>query len=163
MEALCAHTIREEEACSMVLVSEAKTCYVACVKEAEANHASALAEAEDHCSTAIREVESQGASQACQIQHSHAKDMQHLEADAINKERTDCLTFLAACSSALEASCPKACRILVTCIHLLLGNAPTSALLSIPPGVPPFQLEATPQTPPTSAAKISKPSSWSKW
>ena len=84
--------------------------------------------------------------------------MHHLEAEAIDEERTDCLTFLAACSSALEASSPKACRILVIPFHLLLGNAPVSALLSIPPGVSPFQLEAAMQTPPASAIRVPEPS-----
>ena len=89
--------------------------------------------------------------------------MQCLETEAIDEERTDCLTFLATCSSALEASSPKAHRILVTPFHLLLGNAPMSGLLSIPPGVSPFQPEATPQTPPVSATRAPKPSPWSKW
>ena len=122
----------------MALVSKAKTCHVACIKEAEANCASALAEAEDCCSIAIREAESQGASQVHQIQQSHAKDMQHLETEAINEERTDHLAFLAACSSALEASPPETHGIFMTPFHLLLGNAPMSALFSITPEYLPF-------------------------
>ena len=89
--------------------------------------------------------------------------MQHLESEAVDEERTDHLAFLDACSSALEASSPEAHGILVTPFHLLLGNAPTSALLSIPPGVHPLQLEATPQTPPVSTTRIPEPSPQSKW
>ena len=89
--------------------------------------------------------------------------MEHLETEAVTEERTDCLAFLAACSSVLGASSPEAHRILVTPFHLLLGNTPTSALLSIPPGVPPFQLEATLQTPPANTARTPKPSLRSKW
>ena len=91
-EALYAHTIREAEACHTALVSKAKTHHVASVKEAEANHANTLA----------------GAEEAHWIQQSHAKDMQCLEAKAINVERTDHLAFLTACGSALEASSPEA-------------------------------------------------------
>ena len=47
--------------------------------------------------------------------------------------------------------------------HLLLGNAPMSTLLSIPPGVSPLQQEPAPQTCPTSAPVASRPSPWSKW
>ena len=144
----------------MVLVSRAEICHVVCIKEVEVNYASTLAEAEDHCSTAIRKAESRGASQAHQI---HTKDMQHLETEAIKKERTDHLTFLATYRSALEASPPKAYGILVTLFHLLLGNAPMSALLSTPPGVSPFQQEATLQTPPASTTRAPKPLPWSKW
>ena len=162
VEALCACTIREAMAHCTALVCEAKICHIACIKEVEANHASTLAEAEDCCSTAIREAETQGASQSNLIQQSHAKDMQHLGTEAIDEERTDHLTFLATCGSALEASPPKAYGILVTPFHLLLGNAPTSSLLSIPPGVSPFKLEATLQTPPASATRAPKPLPWSK-
>ena len=160
---LCAHTIREAEACHMALIGEAKIHHVACIKEAEADCARALAEAENHCFTAIREAESQGALQAHLIQQSHAKNMQHLEAEAINEERMDCLTFLATCCSALRASPPKAHGILVTPFHLLLGNAPMSALLSIPPGLSPFQLEPAPWTTPASTTKAPKPLPQPNW
>ena len=84
--------------------------------------------------------------------------MQHLEAEAIEKEGMDHLAFLATCGSALRSSPPEACRILVTPFHLLWGNALTSALLSIPPGVSTFQLEPAPETLPTSATKTLMPS-----
>ena len=107
-KAFCAWTIRDAEACWAVLISKAKVWHATCIKEAGANCAHTLAEAETHCSTAIREAESQGASQAHSIQQLHAKDIQHLEAEAIEEERRDCLTFLAAWSTALRASPPKA-------------------------------------------------------
>ena len=162
-KALCAHTIREGEACHMVLISEAKIQHAACIREAEANCASALAEAENSCSTAIREAESQGASQAHLIQQSHAKDIHRIEAEAIEEERMDHLTFLATCGAALRASPLKAHGIMVTPFHLLLGNAPICALLSIPPGVSPFQPEPTSQTPPASATQVPRRPPQSKW
>ena len=132
-KALCVHTFREAEAHCTVLIGKAKICHIACIKEVETDCAIALAEAKNCCSTAIREVESQGASQAHLIQQSHAKNMQHLEAEAIDEERMDHLAFLAACGSAHMASSPEAHGILVTPFHLSLGNAPMSALLSISP------------------------------
>ena len=132
-------TIRDMEAHWAVLISEAKIWHTTSIKEVEANCAHALAEAENCCSTAIRKAESQGTSQACSIQQSHVKDIQHLEEEAIEEERRDCLTFLTACGTALRASPPKAHEIMVTPFHLLLGNAAMSTLLSIPWGYPPQQ------------------------
>ena len=137
-KALCAHTIRDAEACWAGLISKAKVQHAACIKEAEANWAHTLAEAENHCPTAIMEAESQGTSQACSIQQSHAKDIQHLETEAIEEEKRDHLTFLSTCGTALRVSPPEAHGIMTTPFHLLLGNAPMSTLLSIPPGVSPF-------------------------
>ena len=91
---LCAHNIRGAEACQAALKSKAEIQHAACIKEATANCACTLTEAENCCSTAIREVEYKGASQAHLIQQSHAKDIQHLEVEAIEEGRKDCLAFL---------------------------------------------------------------------
>ena len=48
-------------------------------------------------------------------------------------------------------------------LHLLLGNAPTSALPSIPPGVSPPEWEPALQTPPFSAPTVTGPCPQSKW
>ena len=82
-KALCAHTIWDVETCWMVLISKAKVQHAACLKEIEDNYALALAEAENCCLTAIREAESSSTSKAHSIQQSHAKDIQHLEVEAI--------------------------------------------------------------------------------
>ena len=55
----------------------------------------------------IRKAESHRAKQAHSIQQSHAEGMQHLEMEAIKEEGKDCLSFLATCSVALQASPPK--------------------------------------------------------
>ena len=136
VKALCAQTIRDMEAHCVALIIKAKVWHATCIKEAEADCAHTLAEAENSCSTAIREAESWGTSQAHSIQQSHAKDIQCLEAEAIEEEKRDCLSFLAACGTALRASPPEAHGIMVTPFHLLLGNAPMSVLLSIPQGYP---------------------------
>ena len=53
-------------------------------------------------------MQSGGASQAHSIQQSHAKDIQHLKAEAIEEEKREHLAFLAACDTALRASPPEA-------------------------------------------------------
>ena len=50
-----------------------------------------------------------------------------------------------------------------TPFHLLLGNAPTYTLLSIPPWVSLSEQEPTPQTPPSSVPAVTRHSPWSKW
>ena len=52
---------------------------------------------------------------------------------------------------------------MVSPFHLLLGNAPTSTLLSIPLGVSPPEKEPAPQTPPFTAPAATGPSPQSKW
>ena len=91
---------------------------------------------ENCCCTTIKEAESNGTSRAHSSQQSHTKDIQCLEAEAIEEEGKDHLTFLTPCGAALRASPPKSHGIMVTPYHLLLGNAPMSTLLSIPQGYP---------------------------
>ena len=161
-KALCACTIQGVEICWTVLISEAEVWHATHIKEIEDNCAYALAEAENCCSTAIREAESRGASKDCSIQQSHTKNIQCLEAEAIEEVGRDCFTFLATYSTTLMASPPEAHGIIVTPFHLLLGNAPRSTLLSIPLGVFPSEQEPAPQTPPYSAPAVTKPSPQSK-
>ena len=131
---LCAHTTREAEAHQVMLISEAETWHATCIKEAEANCASIITEVENCCSTVIRKAESCGAKQACFIQQSHAKGMQHLEMETIVEEGKDCLSFLTAGEAALCASPPKTWGS-GDPFHLLLGNVPLSTLLNIPPRI----------------------------
>ena len=162
VKALYAHTIQDVETHWTVLVSAAKVWYASLIKEIEVICAHALAEAENTCSSAIQDAESQGTSQAHSIQQSHTKDIQHLEADATEEEGRDHLAFLSTFGATLRASPPKACGIMVTPFHLLLGNAPTATLLNIAPGVSPLEQEPAPQTPPSSAPAVTGPSPWSK-
>ena len=50
-KALCAWTIRDVEACHVVLISKAKVWHTTCIKEAEANCVQTLAETENYCLT----------------------------------------------------------------------------------------------------------------
>ena len=59
------------------------------IKEAKAHCDCSIKEADVHCSLAIWEAESQGATQACSIQQSHAKDVHHLEEECLKEERRD--------------------------------------------------------------------------
>ena len=161
-KALCACTIQDAETCQTALMSKANVQHATCIKEIEDDCTHALAEAENCCSAAIRETESSSASKACSIQQSHAKDTQHLEAEAIEEEGRDHLAFLTTCGAALRASPSKSHGIMVTPYHLLLGNAPTSTQLSIPLGVSPAEQGPAPQTPPFTAPAVTGSLPWSK-
>ena len=150
-KAFCAHTIWDMETCWTGLTNEADVLHDIHIKEIEDDCTHASAEAKNCCLSAIQDTKSQGTSNAHSIQQSHTKDIQHLEAEAIEKEERDCLAFLTTCSAALRANPPETHGIMVTPYLLLLGNAPTSALLSIPPGVSPPEQEPALQTPPFSA------------
>ena len=104
--ALCAHTIQDMETCQMTLISEAEVWHATCLKGIKDKCSLALAEAENCCSRTIREAESNCTSRTCSTQQSHAKDIQHLEAEAIEEEGKDCLIFLTTCCAALRASPP---------------------------------------------------------
>ena len=150
MKALCASTIWDTKTCWIGLTNEVNILHAVHIKEIEDDCTCASTEAENCWSSAIWDAESWGASNAWSIQQSHIKDIQHLEAEAIEEEGRDFLTFLTACGAALRANLPEAHGIMVTPYNLLLGNAPMSALLSIPLGVSPPKQKPALQTPPFS-------------
>ena len=100
--------------------------------------------------------------QLCLIQQSHAKDIQCLEAEATEEEKREHLAFLATCGATLRASPLKAQGITVTPFLLLLGNAPMSTLVSMPPGASSPQQGPAPQAPPSCTPVAPGPSPWSK-
>ena len=116
------------------------------IKEAKVICAHAIEEAENCCSAAIREAEAQRASQSVSIQQSHHKAVQHLEEESIEEERKSQLNLLSTCQTALQASPPEFCSVLVASYHILLGHAPTSHLFSIPQGTPTFPPGSAPGT-----------------
>ena len=93
VKALCTHTIWDVETQQMVLISKANVQHATCLKEIEDDCSLALADAEKCCSTTIWEAESSSTSKAHSTQQAYAKDIQHLEAKAIEEEGKDCLTF----------------------------------------------------------------------
>ena len=108
------------------------------IKEAKTICAHFIQEAEDCCSVATREAEAQRASQVISIQQSHHKTIQHHEEESIEEERKSQLNFLFICQATLWASPPEFYSALLASYHILLGHAPTSHLISIPQGAPPF-------------------------
>ena len=84
--AICTHAALDAEAlCS------------ATVKEAKATFAHTIQEAKALCSKAIRDAETWGASQADSLHQRHAKTIQHLEEQVIQKEGRSQIGFLSAC------------------------------------------------------------------
>ena len=136
VKALCAHTIWDVETHQTALISEAKVWHTALIKEFEDNSTHTLAEAENCCSTAIREAESQGTSKAHSIQQSYAKDIQHQEAEVIEEEGRG-LPHLPCHLQYHPQGQPSQGPWNNGYPFPLLGNAPMSTLLSIPPGVSP--------------------------
>ena len=133
------------------------------IKEAKAQCDCSIKETEPHCSQAIQEAESQGAVQACSIQQSHAKDIQHLEEESLEEERRGQLNFLSACQTALDTSPPESCGMLIAPYHLLQGCVPISNLFTIAPGASPPQQGSVPGVPSPSAPTVPGPSPRSKW
>ena len=131
----------------MKLTSKAEVWQATCIKEAKANCAYTIAEAENCCSVAIRKVESHGTKQAHSIQQAHAEGMQHLETEAIREEGKDCLSFLATCGAALQASPPKPMGS-GDPLSSDPGKFAPSTLLNVPPSVS-LQESALPVTHPT--------------
>ena len=75
----------------------------------------------------------------CSIQQSHAQKTSSIQRKRpLRRGEGTASPFLTTCSTALRASPPETHGIMVTPFHLLLGNAPMSTLLSIPPGGIPF-------------------------
>ena len=127
------------------------------IKEAKAHCAHSIKEAEAHCPLAIWEVESQGAAQACSIQQSHTKDIQHLEEESLDEERRDQLNLLSTCQTTLKASPPKSHGMLIAAYHLLLGHVPMSNLFTMPPGASASQQGSIPGVPSPSAPTVPGP------
>ena len=86
MKALCACTIWDVGTHWTLLESKAKVWHATCLKVIEDDCSLALAEAETQCSTTIREADSSGTSKVHSTQQTHAKDIQHPEAEAIEEE-----------------------------------------------------------------------------
>ena len=104
VKAHCRAAIREVEACSATTIREWEAHCTTTIREAEACSSTAITEAEAHCAGDIREAESCCADYAHTIQQSHSDSMQCLEREAIEEEQRDCLSFLATCGIALQAS-----------------------------------------------------------
>ena len=97
--------IKEAKAHCGYAIREAEACHTTLGREVEAHHATA--EVGAHYNTDIRKAESHCMEKAHSIQQLHADNMQYLEMDALEEEGRDCLSFLVACGTALQACPPR--------------------------------------------------------
>ena len=130
------------------------------IKEAKPVCAHSTQGATTFCSTTIKEVEAQGASQADSLQWLHAKSIQCLEEQAIEKESKGQLDFLSTCQAALQASPPELCSVLVTSYHILLGHAPMSHPFGLSQEVSPSEQVSFPGAPSSPAPEHSPRPKW---
>ena len=95
-------------------IREAEAWHVTCIREAKADCASTITQTENCCSMAIRKAESCCAKWVHSIQLLHAEGMQCLETGAKEEEGKDCLFFLTACGTGLQACPLEASGVLMT-------------------------------------------------
>ena len=104
--------------------------------EAKTTRCHSIQAAEVACSKAISGTEAQKTSQAMMFQEEHSKYLQSLEEQAFWEESRSCHEVLSSCQAALCHS-PQLLRgVLAASYHLLLGQAPPSPPLILPPRTP---------------------------
>ena len=125
-------------------VLEAKTNFQATVMEAKTTRCHSIQAAEAACSKAISDAEAQKTSQAMMFQEEHSKYLWSLEEQAFGEESRSHHEVLSSCQAALCHS-PQLLRgALAALYHLLLGQAPPSPPLILPPRTP--SVEEQPST-----------------
>ena len=136
-------------------VLEANTNYQTTVMEAKTTRCHSIEAAEVVCSKAISEAEAQKTSQAMMFQEEHSKYLQNLEEQAFGEESRSCHNILSSCQATLCHS-PQLLRgALAASYHLLLGQAPPSPPLILPPRTPPMEEQPSAATPPMPTPKQS--------
>ena len=152
------HQNKSQEAASVAMakaiysqsVLEAKTKFRVAVMEAKTTRCHSIQTAEVACSKAISEAEAQKTSQAMMFQDEHSKYIWNLEEQAFGEESRSCHEVLSSCQAALFHS-PQLLRgALASSYHLLLGQAPPSPPLILPPRTPSAEGQpstAVPSTP----------------
>ena len=118
-------------------VLEAKTNFQVTVMEAKTTRCCSIQAAEVACSKAISDTEAWKTSQVMMFQEEHSKYLQSLEEQAFREESRSRHEVLSSCQAALCHS-PQLLRgALAASYHLLLGQAPPSPPLILPPRTPP--------------------------
>ena len=100
--------------------------------------------AEVACSKAISDAEAWKTSQAVMFQEEHSKYLWSLEEQAFREESRSCHEVLSSCQAALCHSPQLLMGVLAASYHLLLGQAPPSPPLILPPRTP--SVEEQPST-----------------
>ena len=136
-------------------VLEAKTTFQMMVMEAKTTRCHSIQAAEVVCSKAISEAEAQKTSQAVIFQEEHGKYLQNFEEQAFGEESRSHHKVLSSCQVTLCHS-PQLLRgALATLYHLLLGPAPPSPPLVLPPRTPSTEEQPSTATPPMPMPKQS--------
>ena len=136
-------------------VLEAKTNFLATVMEAKTTRCHSIQAAEAACSKAISDAEARKTSQAMMFQEEHSKYLQSLEEQAFGEESRSHHEVLSSCQAALCHS-PQLLRgVLAASYHLLLGQAPPSPPLILPPRTPSAEEQPSTAPPPMPTPKQS--------
>ena len=140
---------------------DAKTKFWMTVMEAKTIRCHSIQAAEAACSNAINEAEAQTISQATMLQEEHSRYMQNLEEQAFKEESRSCHEVLSSCQTTLYHS-PQSFRgLLASSFHLLLGQAPPSPTLILPPRVPSAEEQPSTTAPSAPTPKQSpRPKRW---
>ena len=136
-------------------VLEAKTNYQTTVMEAKTTRCHSFQAAGVACSKAISEAEARKTSQAMMFQEEHSKYLQSLEEQAFGEESRSHHNILSTCQATLCHSLQLLRGALAASYHLLLGQAPPSPPLILPPRTPPTEEQPSTAAPPTPTPKQS--------
>ena len=111
--------------------------------QAKTTRCHSIQAAEMACSKAISDAEAQKTSQAMMFQEEHRKYLQSLEEQAFGKESRSCHEVLSSCQATLCHSTQPLRWALAALYHLLLGQAPPSPPLILPPRTPSVEGQPT--------------------
>ena len=136
-------------------VLEAKTNFQATVMEAKTTRCCSIQAAKAACSKAISDTESWKTSQAMMFQEEHSKYLQSLEEQAFREESRSHHEVLSSCQATLCHSPEPLRGALAALYHLLLGQAPPSPPLILPPRTPSAEEQPSTAAPPTQMPKQS--------
>ena len=136
-------------------VLEAKTTFQKAVTEAKTTRCRSIQAAEVACSKAISEAKAWKTSQAVMFQEEHSKYMQKLEEKAFGEESRSHHEVLSSCQATLCHSPQPLRGALAASYHLLLGQAPLSPLLILPPRTPSMEEQPSTAAPPMPTPKQS--------
>ena len=142
-------------------VLEAKASFQATIMEAKTTRCHSIQAAEVACSKAISNAEAQTYSQAMMFQEEHSKYLWSLGEEAFEEESRSCHEILSSCQATLYHSTQPLRGVLAASYHLLLGQAPPSPTLILPPRTPSVEEQPSTATPPVPTPKQSpRPKRW---
>ena len=155
------HQSKSQGAIYSQAVLEAKTNYQTAIMEAKTTRCHSIQAAKAACSKAISEAEARKTSQAVMFQEEHSKYLQILEEQAFGEESRSCHNILSSCQATLCHSLQPLRGALAASYHLLLGQAPQSPPLILPPRTLPTEEQPSTAAPPMPPPKQSpRPKRW---